>query len=224
MNIPNQFILIIKKMLDFISWTRILKVGVVSVILILSFLIHLINGPLFLSKKPDPNDTPLLKINSTIRDEIDDDVKRSASIVGIQIVTINFEKNIRLETYVSIDSAAVQKIYNNYLNNKVVETVLFDEDKANNTRVLRLINGEFICMPYKESLAYRYAPEGIAFVSTVCAIGIPPSYGEFSGIFIIYLKDKPDRDMTEKLFLLAREISVKIYDDNKVVNENKRKY
>lgn len=224
MNIPNQFILIIKKMLDFISWTRILKVGVVSVILILSFLIHLINGPLFLSKKPDPNDTPLLKINSTIRDEIDDDVKRSASIVGIQIVTINFEKNIRLETYVSIDSAAVQKIYNDYLNNKVVETVLFDEDKANNTRVLRLINGEFICMPYKESLAYRYAPEGIAFVSTVCAIGIPPSYGEFSGIFIIYLKDKPDRDMTEKLFLLAREISVKIYDDNKVVNENKRKH
>ena len=105
-------------------------------------------------------------------------------------------------------------MYNKYLNSKIVDVPLFTEDKKDNNRLLRLINGEFICMPYKDSTAYKYVPEGEQLISTVCGIGIPPSYGEFSGILTIYLKDVPNSDLTEQLFLLSREISLRIYDDN----------
>ncbi len=110
------------------------------------------------------------------------------------------------------------------MNNKVVETALFDENKVNNNRIIRLISGEFVCVPYRESSAYTYAPEAESIVSTVCATGIPPSYGEFTGILTIYLKDKPDKDFTEQLFLLSRSLSVRIFDDNKTINENRSQH
>lgn len=225
MGIEDHHITAAKGVLSLLSWKRLIKVGVIAIIAIMLVLGWLARGIIF-EKNPHPNfsKVSVLKISPAVKTEIDDIVKKSDPIIGIQIVTINFQKNIRSETYMSVDSPAVQEIYNRFVNNKVVETALFDENKVNNNRIIRLINGEFVCVPYRDATAYKYAPDAEAFISTVCAIGIPPSYGEFSGILTIYLKDKPNKDLTEQLFLLSRTLSVRINDDNKVIDEIKRQH
>ncbi len=223
MGIEDHHISALRRVLSLLSWDRLFKVGVIAILAIILVLGWLARGVVF-DQKPPPNfsKVSVLKISQPIRNEIDDIVKKQDIILGIQVVTINFQKNIRTETLMSMDSPALQAIYNRFVNNKVVETALFDESKVNNNRIIRLINGEFVCVPYREATAYKYAPDAESLVSTVCAIGIPPSYGEFSGIITIYLKDKPNKDLTEQLFLLSRTLSIKIYEENKLDDSKKQ--
>lgn len=226
MGISDEHITIAKTALSLLSWKRLLKVAAIALIAIVLVLGWLARGLIF-HDKPAPipySKVAVLVISPVIKDQIDGIVKKDQHILAMSIVTINFQKNIRTETYMSIDNVPLQAIYDRFMNNKVVPTALFDDNKVNNNRIIRLINGEFVCVPYREATAYKYAPDGEQFVSTVCAIGIPPSYGEFSGILTVYLKDKPDKALTEQLFLLSRDISLRIYDDNKVVDETKSQH
>lgn len=225
MGISDQHIKIAKSVLAMLSWKRLFKVGIISLICIVLVLAWLARGVIF-NSKPHANFSrvPILAIPTQVKQEIDVAVRRDEHILAIQIVTINFQKNIRSETYASIDNSTLQEMYNRFVNNKIIETPLFDDNKINNTRIIRLINGEFVCLPYKDSMAYKYAPDAENIISYVCAIGIPPAYGEFTGILTIYLNNKPDKDLTDKLFLLSRAISTEIYDSNKPVDESKRQH
>lgn len=165
--------------------------------------------------KEDEN-VKLLEVGHIARQKLDTTIKRIPAIVGIQIVTINFKKNIRVETYINIDVPTVKDLYNKYNANKLFETPLFTADKKNNQRVLHLINGEFMCVPYKDSTAYKYVPQlDQVFITDVCAIGIPPYGGDASGILTFYLKSPQSDDDKKTLFLIARDISTIVADDNK---------
>ena len=163
----------------------------------------------------------LLYISDDIKSELTAIVQKSDNIVAIQIVTVDFQRNARLETFAAISNPIIQGIYNRFLASKVVETPFFNDNKANNDRLIRLIKGEFICIPYKESTAYQYAPDAEQIISYVCASGIPPVYGEFSGIMAIYLKKQPDKDFNDQLRWMARDVTVRIFEDNKHKHENK---
>lgn len=156
-----------------------------------------------------------LSVAPSIRNEIDLSVRKNDDIVGIQVVTINFQKNIRLETYMSIDDPILQSIYDKFVATSVIDTPLFDETELNNQRVLRLINGEFVCVPFEQTPAFKYGPAAKQYVKNVCAIGIPPyNLAEFSGILTIYL-NKDIKDLNkEELFFFARNLSLSIAYDN----------
>lgn len=176
-------------------------------------------GDLIFPRTHGPGSILALNISPELRAEIDSVVKRKPNISGIQIVTVHFQRNIKVETYMSVDNTALQEIYDLYVRNKVVETPLFESEAALNTRTLKLINGEFICSPYNESVAFKYAPAGARLINTVCALGIPPHrYGEFTGILTIYLKDAPSKEEIDLLFLYSRELSIKIYEENPPFN------
>ena len=195
----------------------ILKIAaLVAVVLVASAWIW---GDLLFPRTHGPDSILALNISPELRAEIDSVVKRKPNVAGIQIVTVHFQRNIKVETYMSIANKPLQEIYDLYINNKVVETPLFESEASLNTRTLKLINGEFICSPYDESVAFKYAPAGAHLVNTVCALGIPPHrYGEFTGILTIYLKDKPSKEEIDLLFLYSRELSIKIYEENPPFN------
>jgi len=151
-----------------------------------------------------------------LKRQIDRAVDRQPNVLAMQVVTVHFQRNIRVETYMKISNPVLQEMYNLYLNNKVVDVPLFNTDPDNNKRMLRLINGEFVCMPFMNTISGKTVPAAGKLISTVCAIGIPPQlHGEFTGILTIYLEKRPDPVEEQILFLFARDTSVKIYDANK---------
>lgn len=226
MSTTDEKIVQASQLLRLLSWKNVIKIVTVSIISIILTTTWIFRATVFslASEKNIATPIPVLHISDKIKSEITTIVTKSTPIVGIQIVTINFQKNIRLETYTSIDNATVQAIYNKFTNNKVVETPFFDNNKNNNSRILRLIGGEFVCVPFKESTAYQYAPDAGMIITNVCAIGIPPIYGEFSGILTIYLKEKPSKDFEEQLHWMARDFALRIYEDNKRRDETRKKH
>lgn len=223
MAINDKHISAAKTALTLLTWARLGKIAVIAFISILLVLLWLARGLIFHTGIDNTvTKVSTMSISPATKGAIDDIVKKTDRIVAIQVVTVNFQKNIRIETYASIDNPTLQLIYDRVNNNKVVEFALFDDTEVNNSRILRLINGEFVCIPYRESTAYKYAPDGERVVSDVCAIGIPPSYGDFSGILIIYVKDKLSKDDIEQMFLLARNLAIRIFEDNRASHEIKR--
>lgn len=164
-----------------------------------------------------PSAVNVLNLSTALKSEIDSTVRKNPVITAVQIVTIHFPQNVKVGTYMSVDNVQLQEVYDSYVRNKVFETPLFDADSAINQRTLKLINGEFLCSPFSESTAHKYAPAAGAYIKWVCALGIPPYHnGEFLGILTIYLKDIPTKEETESLFLYSRDLSIKIYEENKL--------
>ncbi len=219
--ISDKHITAVKTILTFLNWRRLGKFAILALLSTLLVFLWLSRDSLFSAGFNPTTTIPLLRISPGSKEVIETIVHKSDRIVAIQVITINFQKNIRVDTYSSIDDPRVESIYKEVNNNRIVEIPLFDDSKSNNNKVLRLINGEFVCMPYSEYIAYKYAPEIERYVGHVCSIGIPPGYGNFSGILTMYLKDTPNKEDTEQIFLLSRNLSFRIFNDN-IINENNK--
>lgn len=211
--------------------TRIINLSVMPVwklVSIILFTITLGVGSIFLLDYLYPKKIQIqpvselnLRLSPAIKNYIDDTVKKDKNITAIQVVTINFPRNVRVETYISIGNPILQELYNGFMNTKLIETPVFNDSKINNDRVLRLINGDFICIKYSESTAYKYAPQAGSLVSYVCGIAIPPRhFGEFSGILTIYLTNTPTKEEMDSLFIFSRDLSTSIGEYNNR-NENR---
>lgn len=220
MPISDKHLTAAHTILTFLTWKRLCKLAALILSLSLLVLLWIVHRSETISYSPTTK-VSLLYINPNLKNDIQNIVDKNDNIIGIQIITINFQKNIRVSTFSSIDNPKVEEIFNKLHNNQVIEFPLFNESTKNNTRILNLINGEFICVPFTDHIAYTYAPEAGKYIGHICSIGIPPSYGNFSGIVTIYLRSAPSRDDNEQMFSLARNISLRIFNDNFEIKNRK---
>lgn len=215
MSLTDHYFRIAASAIRALTWSRIFKVGMLSAISILLVSLWIFRATLITSSLARNEDLPTLRVSHNLKDELGDVVKRSESIIGIQITTVNFQRNILLDTYSYFDNDQMQINYKAYIKNKITDLPLFNEDKANNQHVIRLINGEFICSPFSQSGMYRYSSNYGTSEVYMCEMGIPPFYGQFSGILTLYVSGKPSKDTLEQMLLLSRELSLRVYDENK---------
>lgn len=156
-----------------------------------------------------------LYISQKTKDYIEKIVNRTANIVALRITSVDFPKNIRVETYTSISDTAVELLYSNYIENKLADIPVFGDDPQSTKRVLQLINGDFICVDVTDTLAYKLVPKIAEHTYTVCALGISVYSTEMSGIITLFLEVPPYSLEQEHLFLFAREVAFLVASDNK---------
>ena len=162
-----------------------------------------------------PGTTPAVAelTQHTIR-EVDSLGDSNSNIIAIQVVKIDLTTNTRTLVYMYLKEAYLKNIYNSWLSTRLSpDYPVFTRDTPDNKRLVKLINHEFVCSPYNETLTYRLYPETGKYVSTMCAMSIPPSYGKFVGVIGVMLRD-PITD-SEKSVLEAslKRITTDAYAD-----------
>jgi len=186
---------------------KLLFVGL-SLIALIFFIGYVLYDPL-------NNITKNVKVVSEISDatvkQVDSIVNSNPSIVGAQVISVNLQKNTRYIVYTSIKNDDVKKLYLNFMSGKItLEVPVFTADDAQNSRIVQIINHEFACSPFKETITYKYVPATANFIKTVCAISIPPSYGKFKGIFGVYLSREPTELEKDLLRILLKDAADKL--------------
>lgn len=147
--------------------------------------------------------------------QIDAIVRKSDLIVGIQVVLVDFQRNTRTVVYTSIDDLGLKNIYMNFEKARTpVEIPLFTADIINNKRMVDLVNGEFICNDYKETIAAMIVPESIKYISTVCAGPVPPYYGRFSGILSVYLNREPTKIEIDQVRNISTSLGLVVFNND----------
>lgn len=170
--------------------------------------------------RADADNTLTIKLSPSIIAHIDTTVEKTKYIIGgIQIVSVDFRKNTRGNIYFSFSDLVLKSSAENYSRTMITDVPLFTDSELVNQKIIELINGEFVCYKFKDTIAYNIFPKAADTITTVCAVSIPPYYGRFSGYMNIYLTHEPTSDDLVFLKQLSREISLKIYtiDINKTI-------
>lgn len=206
----------VQKLLNTLSWLKLAQLTVLVLVLALAWATYDNRESIYraasqtrLSKAASLRLTKLSK--DTIA-EIDLVVQRSELVVGIQIEVVNFQKNTKTVLYVNIDNSDLKAVYTKYLSSTISEVPLFNNDTVNNKRLIDLINGDFVCNPYSETLSARLYGDTAKYVDTVCMNAIPPYYGRFLGTISIYTQKLPLPEELDQLRALAKELSLLIYE------------
>ncbi len=143
---------------------------------------------------------------------VDSVLQDNPLVVGIQIVSVDLQTNTRYIVHTSIYDKVVEDMYISFINKTitVVVPVFIKDDDVSNSRMIRIINHQFDCSPFKETISYRYVPEAAPFISTTCSISIPPSYGEFKGIIGVHLRKPPTDVEKDRMRILIKEIAERV--------------
>ncbi len=179
------------------------------------FVVFLIFGIGFLtytSNRHISTESSKKQISTRIMGKIDTMVQGNPNIVAIQIASVNLPSNTRYNIYSVIRDSNLNHLYSVLTNSRVMDaTPIFTEDDANNTRMTKVVNHEFICTPFKETVNYRSMPLAAEYVATVCDVSIPPSYGHFSGVIEIFLKVPPTELEKDVIRTTGRDLSANIF-------------
>jgi hypothetical protein len=205
----------LRKFLNVLSWTKVIQAFLVAMVLVGSLIAWEGRGIFYRFFQVNQM-TQTITLSKKSISEIESFTRTSEIVIGTQITSVDLQKNTRKVLFAAVDDDRIRKLYDRYLEDiKITEFPLFkNDDQVNNTRIINLLNGHFVCNPYPESLAGHVMPEGAVVISTVCAIGIPPEYGKFVGIVTLYLKRPPTAEEHEILLSLTRDLALHIYKND----------
>jgi hypothetical protein len=158
--------------------------------------------------------TPLIiRVSTKTKEFIDSSVNvANGSVSGIQIVNVDFRKNTRSTAYFHYVSKVLKEDSERYISNKLVDTPLFNDSEINNQRLINLINGEFVCTDFDNTMAATIFPNASRDVEIVCSVSIPPYYGRFSGYMNVYLSRQPTPTDLIYIKQLSRDISLRVFE------------
>lgn len=206
---------VVQKFLNILTWKKILQlfvffflIGTVWISFENRMVIYDSLGFEKWAKNPNHN----LKLSKISVSEIDAIVIKSELIIGVQIAVVDFNNNTRLVVYSTMDDENLKRSYDNFMDNSVGNIPLFNSDTTNNVRISQLINGEFICNNFKETIEYKISPSAESSVNTICSNGIPPYYGKFAGIITLYLKRAPTKEDVDQLRNLSKSTAKLVFE------------
>lgn len=162
---------------------------------------------------------PITTLSDETKETIKVAVDKSSLMIGIQVVTVDFENNTRAAVYTYLNDDVLKKIYSEFATkNSIRDFPLFTQDDINNIRIIKLVNHEYNCSPFKETTYYKYVPEAASRIVIVCAISIPPSFGEFNGITSVYLNKVPSPVEKDQIRIFVKDIAQRISNEMEVEN------
>lgn len=209
----------VQSLINSLTWKKIAMFSVLTIIIGFSVAIFENRNAVynFVSPLWVRDDIPSSKrtLSKNTMDHIDAIVRKSDLVVAIQVTLVDFQRNTRTVTYTSIDDPGLRGVYAEFEKSRVpVEVPLFTADIINNKRVVDLVNGEFICNPYKETIAATLVPESTKYIVTLCANSVPPYYGRFSGILGVYLKREPTKIEIEQIRNVSTTLGLVIFNND----------
>lgn len=151
-------------------------------------------------------------------------VDRAPLINGLQLVNTDFRSNTRTTAFFYSDRRDLQLYVDTAVYNRVSPTPLFmttgggatPEQAAyalmNNSRIIDIIQAEFICYESSTAILARNAPELIPLSPMLCSISIPPYAGKFAGYLTLFLTREPNVEEKAILRDAARALASDIFD------------
>jgi hypothetical protein len=135
--------------------------------------------------------------------------------MGMQVMAMDLSKNSRHIVYSHLESNELQKLYMNYIGSRVsqISPIFTNSNEANNARMIKIINHEFVCSPFVDSMLYKNLPQSGNFVKTICAVSIPPSYGNFVGSVHLFLNKEPNDMEISIIKMHLKDISSEIFSE-----------
>jgi len=204
-------------LLNALSWSKMIQAFIFLIMIGLAYGLWenraIVYNSLKITAQVEISEPVVLNITPDTSNLIDTAVNKAKDkIAAIQIINVDFKKNVRYVAYSAISNDNFERAYKQYEQQKISHLPLFSDKEFENQLIINLINGDFVCVDYKKSLGYTMFYKSTTEINTVCSISIPPYYGRFSGYINIYLFNSPTENDIISAKQLLRDISFRIYE------------
>lgn len=206
------FATFISKVIRTLSLNRILVWAATALIIILAVTIYENNDTVlsYFTKRPAlPTSEDSFFVGIETQNQVQSLVSGDRRIIGVSVMSADLRLNEAKSLYFYGDSAELNsaKIRSEYSGSRLP---MFTGNEENNKDIIKLINGEFTCVPFDKTLHAKIYPELSTIVNTMCMSSIPSYYGYFSGFVVTYISEppSPERQLQYRLFIekLANDI------------------
>lgn len=155
---------------------------------------------------------PLLNILSkkTI-EELNLMIGSSDLISGVEISVFDFQSNTSFIVYLNSKDKDLNSQFLKY-QLQGTQQPFFTENITQNQRYVDIMNGDFACISYKDSILGSEMPSTIKNVNMLCGVGIPPVYGKFIGVANVFLRRAPVDGELDQIRIIVKNISAMIYN------------
>jgi hypothetical protein len=165
---------------------RALEITVVIAVLLISF------SYVYFRYFKETTLRPAEPLSVKLGKEINNSLDRAEVINGVQIVKVDLKRNVRYLVHTYWKIPELQKLYDNFSSTRITSEIpVFSRDEVQNARIIRIMNHEFDCTPFKDTLSYKLVPESAEHIAVVCSISIPPAFSDFKGIIAASLSRVP---------------------------------
>lgn len=218
----------ITSLLKILTWQKIVQATILVVILGISYGFWenrvTIYNSLRVGARVEVEQPIVIVLSESTTRVLDESLQKTKGMIsGIQVINVDFKKNTRSTAFFISSDPILRKELEDFMARKVTDTALFNSSEVNNQKIINLINGEFICNEFKDTVAGKIIPRAQDTISVVCSISIPPYYGRFSGYLNLYLSKKPSPEEISIIRQIARDLSLRIYETD-VDKSSKYKY
>lgn len=209
---PSNIFQFVQDVTDKLTVTRLLLVLLASVIATFSMFFYDNRNILFVT---------MIKAISSNREVVNWDLSKESKIDVVKLVRdseeinfalvtqINLQKNRRNVRFWELQSKMLDEIQNKaaFLGPMPV----FDKDGRNTSQILAILNGDFVCSPFEETVFYKIFPDLAREMPIICSVSIPPVYGHSTGILTVGLTKKLSMEEMTTIKQDVIDLSSKIY-------------
>jgi hypothetical protein len=152
-------------------------------------------------------------VSSEMQDRIRALVTKNPLIKSVNVLVADIHLNRRTVVFRFSEDEAANAAFEKMVAEKGSTQPIFTSDAANNAQMVAVINGEFVCQAYKDTINAQLLPSLAATTPTICRISLPPYYGDFSGYLAISLTRVPAEferlELQQTIKLLATDLFFK---------------
>lgn len=163
-----------------------------------------------------PVKTNVIVVSPEMQTKIKKLVDDSPLITAISVLNTDLRLNQRTVIYQYADTPVISEAWERFYREHGYIQQIFTTSDKNNTQMVSVINGEFSCVKYEDTLNAALLPENKIAEPVICRISLPPYYGEFSGYLVIALAKVPTPIEQNEVMIQAKSLSNEIFLKNVV--------
>ena len=206
----------LQQFLSKLSWKKIFQLFALLLIISVAWFTYAISDQLFTyirTEKIQHVVSPTKQLSEATIEKITAATSRSDLVLGSGVTIFNFQKNIRYVIYLGANSYDLNADFSKYNHLLNAESPIFGQNEFYNRKIVDIINGDFICVPYENTPFSQEMPDSTQHAQTLCVHGMPPVFGKLTGTVMFFLKRPPTSAETDQLRIIARDLSTYIYDN-----------
>lgn len=210
-------LVLIQDFTDKLTIRRILNVLIAGTLALLLYTAYEYRGKIFNSviasvTQAEPTDWEISHSEKDLRALVDN----NEMVKFVLVTQVDLRKNRRVPRFWHLDDPDVSLIKQKAA--QLLPQAVFDYDEKNTQQMVAVLNNEFVCSKYEDTIYMRHFPELQKRMPYICRIAIPPFYGRFVGILTFGLALEPTKDQIDGLRLEASRLAVQIYIHDVIKN------
>lgn len=133
-------------------------------------------------------------------------------LVGfVSVVQVDLKRNRRWVRFRATHDEALAEALADAGTRASLPQPVFDMDPKNTQQMVAVLQNEFSCARWGDTVYARFAPGLGARVPVVCRLAVPPFYGRFAGYLTLGLTAPATKAELDTLRLEAARLAVEIY-------------